>query len=123
MIGQLVWIKGDSHGDSLHDLDPVTRGVLRGNQGKGRSGSSAKSHDLAMIAEAASVQVRSQRNRLPYPHIRELRLLEVRIDPDLIERHHRHQGSSRADTLPELYRSVRYKTRHRRRKCSPAVVE
>src|ERR1700728_354049 len=34
MRRELLWIERDSHGQALHDLDPVPRGVLRRNERK-----------------------------------------------------------------------------------------
>ena len=56
-----------------------------------------------MIDHAASVQIGGQRHRLADAHRRQLRLLEVGVDPHLIERHDGHQREARAHALAELH--------------------
>ena len=47
-----------------------------------------------------------QRHRLPDAHRCELRLLEVGVDPDLVERHDRHQRRARTYALAKLHGAV-----------------
>ncbi len=121
MLLQLVRIEGDPHGYALHDLDPVASRVLRRKQREGRARSRSESSDRAVILHAASVHIAIERHRLPDTNIRELRLLEVRIDPYLVQRDHGHQGRAGADSLTELHASLCDESRDRRGKLRALV--
>ncbi len=71
----------------------------------------------------AAVQVRLQRDRLTDAHRGELRLLEVRIDPYLVERNDRHQRRTGRHALAELHRALRDVAGHGRRQLRARDVE
>src|SRR5439155_444255 len=81
----------------------------------GRTGTGAEAGDRAVDEQARAVQVGGESHRLANPHALELRLLEVRIDPHLIERHDRHQRRPGAHALPELHVAPRHETGYRGR--------
>ena len=80
-----------------------------------------KPDDLAVVVDLAAVEVGGQRHRLPDAHVGELRFLEVGIDPDLVERHDRHQRRARGDALPELHGALGDEARDRRRQLGARV--
>ena len=115
MRGELLGIERDAHRHALHDLDPVAGRILRRQEREGRTGTGAEAGDRAVEEQARAVQVGGESHRLANPHALELRLLEVRIDPHLIERHDRHQRRPGAHALPELHVAPRHETGYRRR--------
>src|SRR6202044_1486354 len=58
---------------------------------------------MAVEYHPRAVEVGCQRDRLSHAHGAELRLLEIGVDPNLIERHYRHQRRASADALAELH--------------------
>ncbi|MNN68853.1 hypothetical protein D3C81_1845920 [compost metagenome] len=110
MFGQLLGVDVDSHRYALHDLDPVAGGVLRRQQGKGAAGTGAEAVDGAAVLDAAAVQVGFDLDRLANAHIAQLGFLEVGVDPQLIQRNHRHQRGTRLHALAELYRTLGHVT-------------
>ena len=115
MRGELLRIERNAHRHPLHDLDPVAGRVLSGKQGESRSGSGAKADHLAVVLHASTIDIGFERDRLATAHVGELRLLEIGIDPHLVERHDGHQRGSGAHSLPKLDGALGYKSRYRRR--------
>src|SRR5882724_4521550 len=103
MLRNLMRIERNAHWHPLHDLDPVAGRVLRGQQREGGARAGAEPGYLAMITEAAAIKISTQGHGLADAHRGQLGLLEVRIHPDLVERHDRHQRRTGADALTELY--------------------
>src|SRR5690606_11946464 len=103
MLGQLLRVQLDPHRHALHDLDPVARGVLRRQQRERAAGTQAERGDLALVADAAAVQVGLDLDRLADAHARQLGLLEVGLHPHLLQRHHGHQGGARLHALAQLH--------------------
>src|SRR6266702_554242 len=102
MLRDLMRIERNAHRHPLHDLAPIASGVLRGQQRERRARTGTEPGHLAMITEATTVQVGNEGHRLYYAHAGQLRLLEVRVHPHLVEWHNRHQGSTGAHPLTEL---------------------
>src|SRR5258708_24866637 len=123
MLRYLMRIERNAHRHPLHDLDPVAGGVLRWQQRERGARTRTESGHLAMIAEAATVEVGSQDHRLSDAHAGELRLLEVSIHPYLIQRHNRHQGRTGADPLTELHSPTRNESRYWRWQNGPTVAK
>ena len=57
----------------------------------------------------------SKRHRLADAHLAQLHFLEVGLDPDLLQRDHRHQRRAGGDALADLHGALGHLTRHRRR--------
>src|ERR1700730_1744763 len=123
MLRYLMRIERNAHRHPLHDLDPVAGGVLSREQRERRARTRTESGHLAMITEAATVEVGSQGHRLSDAHAGELRLPEVRVDPYRIQRHNRHQGRTGADPLTKLHSPTRNKSRYRRWQNGPTVTK
>src|SRR5690606_18214252 len=85
MGGQLLRIQLDPHRHALHDLDPVARGVLRRQQRERAAGAEAEAGDLALVADAAAVQVGPDLDRLADAHAPQLGFLEVGLYPHLLQ--------------------------------------
>src|SRR4029078_7696317 len=77
----------------------------------------------AWDSAVAPVDVGTQRHRLADTHRSELRLLEVRVDPYLIERNDGHQRRSGTDALSALHRTLGDEARDRRRQRGAGVGE
>ena len=85
----------------LDDLDEVARGVLRGQEHQGLAGPLVKPV-IRPGTLSAPVHVDIDLGPLADPHVGELGLLEVGVDPDLGERADGHQGLAAATLLPGL---------------------
>ena len=123
MRGEFVGIERNAHRHTLDNLDPVTGGVLRWQERKSATGADAEALDLAVVGHVGTVEVGMQRHRLPDTHVAELRFLEIGIDPQLIERHHRHQRQAGLDALTDLYAALRDIAGNRRQQAAARVVE
>jgi hypothetical protein len=72
----------DADRHALHDLDPIAGRVLRRQDGEFRSGAGADAGDRALeIVIGIGVDV--DRHLLARPHIGEVGLLEIGLDPDI----------------------------------------
>src|SRR6267142_5410096 len=105
MLPQLGRVERDAHRHALDDLDPVSRGVLRGKEREGAAGAGAESGELAVIGDRAAIRVGDELHRLARAQIRQLAFLEIRVHPDLVERYDRHQRRAGADALAYLHRA------------------
>ena len=90
MLSQLIGIDMDTHRYTLHDLDPVTRRILRGQQGECAASTGTNAVDGAAVFHAAAIDIRFNIHRLTDAHFMQLGFLEVGINPQLIERNDRH---------------------------------
>ena len=92
--GVLAWIvslKLNPNRQPLYHFDEIAGGVLGRQQRQSRSGPHGKAGDPPVEYLPASVHVDIQIDRLADAQITQLRLLEIGIDPDLLERSDRHQ--------------------------------
>ena len=96
LLVRIVIFKLDADRQPLHDLDEVARGVLRRQQCEGRSGPHREAGDPAVEHLPVAVHVDIEIDGLADAQIAQLRLLEIGVDPDLVERADRHQA------LPDL---------------------
>ena len=69
---------------------------------------------LAVVFDLAAVEVGLELDRLSDTHLAQLHFLEVRVDPQRVERHDRHQRRARRDALAELHAALRDLAGHRR---------
>ena len=76
---------------------------------------------MAVIGDAAAIEIGSHRHRLAYAHVSQLHFLEIGVDPDIGQRHHRHQRRARRDLLAHLHRALGDHAIHRRHQ--PHVTE
>ncbi len=103
---QFLIIQRNTHGYTLHDLDPVARGVLRRQQRKRRAGTRAQPDHLAVEFRVAAIQVRADLRALANADVAQLAFLEVRVDPQIVQRHHGHQLLSWLHAVAELYAAL-----------------
>jgi hypothetical protein len=87
--------------DALHDLDEVAGGVLWWKQGEVRTRPSLKTIDMAE-QRAVRESVDMDCDRLPDMHMRQLRLLEIGNDIDLV-RDRGKQGLTRLHEVTHLH--------------------
>ena len=111
---ELLRIEQNAHRHALHDLDPVAGGVLRRQQRKGAAAAGGDADQVAVIRDAAAVQIGAHGHRLAGAHALELHFLEVGIDPHIVERHHRQQRRARRDPLADLHGALGDDAAHRR---------
>ena len=76
-------VEANAHRDALHDLHPVAAGVLRRQQRELLRRRRADALNGA-VPFRVRIGVHRHRDRLPRPHIGQLRLLRIRVDPDMI---------------------------------------
>ena len=106
MRGEFLRVERNAYWNALDHLDPVAGGILRRQQREGRAGTGAKTGNLAVVCDLAAVDIGNELDRLTDAHRRELRLLEVGVDPHLVERDDRHQRRTGAHALSELHRAL-----------------
>src|SRR5262245_43600545 len=109
----LAFVQDDLHRHPLDHLDEVAGRVFRRQQAESGAGGRGDAIDLAGEGFAA-VGVHFDSDALPWPHAFELGLLEVRRDPDRVERHDRHQWLAGLNDLPGLDRLAADDTARRR---------
>ena len=99
---QVRGVERDAHGHALHHLDPVAGGVLGRQQGEGAAGAGVQPGDGAVVGDRAAIQVGGHLDRLADAHLAQLAFLEVGFDPDLVQRHHRHERGAGGHALADL---------------------
>src|SRR5579863_2337125 len=97
----LPFVKADAHRDALHDLDVVAGGVLRRQQAEVCARRAGEAFHVTVVVAAVSIDV--DFHALARPHVPELCLLEVRRDPDVLERHQGHQRLSGHHVLADFH--------------------
>src|SRR3954468_11071821 len=102
---QVIWIlpglQVDLHGNALHDLHEVAGRVLRRQQAELGARGRGDAVDVPLELAAAE-RVDFDDGLLPRLHRLELRLLEVRGDPDAIQIDDRHERLPGLHDLPGL---------------------
>src|SRR5260370_31436614 len=106
MLVEVPRVHLNSHGKTLHYLDPVAGRVLSRQQCKRGPGPGRETNNLAAKCDRRTVDVRRERDWLPHPDIPELPFLEICVDPDLLKRHDRHQWRAWRYPLANLYRTL-----------------
>src|SRR3984893_3678214 len=110
--GILIFVEPDSHWEPLHNLHVVPRRVLRRKQAKERTSGARKALNFALVIAPEGVYPDGDCLARPYPF--ELRLLEVRGDPDVVHGNDHQQALSRLDAVPDLYGLSSDHAAHRR---------
>ncbi len=100
---EFIGIQENAHRQALHDLDPVPRGVLRGQQREGVAAARGDADQMAVVDHMVPVQVGVHGHRLAGAHALELPLFEVGIDPHIVERHHGEERRARRHALADLH--------------------
>src|SRR5262252_4545298 len=100
-LGILIGIQHDLDRHALHHLDEVPSRVFRRQQREPGAGGAGDAVDFAGEFLAAD-RVDLHGRPLARTHVLQLRLLEVRDDPHLVQRHDRHQRLARLDDLSWL---------------------
>ncbi len=113
-LGEVAVVDLDSHGHTLHHLDPVAGGVLGGQQGERRPGARGHAAHMAMENERAAIQIAAYLRRLSNAHVAQLHFLEVRIHPQSVQRNHRHERLAGLDVLAQLHAALGHVTAHGR---------
>ena len=114
MVGQFLRIERDAHRHALDDLDPVAGGILRRQQREGAARARAQALDMAVIGDTAAIDIGGDGHRLADAHVLQLHFLEIGVDPDIGQRHHRHQRRARRDLLADLDGALGDHAIHRR---------
>ena len=102
MLRQLLRIQTDAHRQTLHDLDPVARGILRRQYRERTAGARSQAQHPAVEVHPRAVHVDRHIRALADAQVAELVLLEVGIDPHRLDRQDREHLGSRGDLLTEL---------------------
>src|SRR5580698_8610436 len=89
MITILARFENNLHGHALNDFYVVSRGILRRQKTKQRSGGPRDAIDMPVVG--AAVRVKLDLGFLAHPHVLQLSFFEVRRNPDLVQRHHGEQ--------------------------------
>src|SRR6202161_423773 len=94
---RIVVLEVDANRQSLHHLDEVAGGVLRRQQRQSRSGTLGKAGNAPLEHVAVAIHVDIEIDRLADTQVTQLRLLEIGVNPDFMERTDRHE------TLTDLH--------------------
>src|SRR5882724_3018854 len=89
VVSVLSWLENNLYRNPLDDLDVVARSIFRWQQAEQRS--RRASNAIHMTSESPAVRIHVNLCFLPSLHVPELRLFEVRSNPDLVERNHGQQ--------------------------------
>src|SRR5262245_13050801 len=95
----VVRIEIDPDGQALDDLHEIAGGVLRRQQGEGLTGPHGEAADVTLELAAAAIHVHLAAHLLADAQVRQLRFLEVGIDPDFRERADSHQTLPHGDVV------------------------
>ena len=95
----------DAHRHALHDLGEVAGRVVRRQQREHRAGGRRDAHHGA-VDRVAAQRVDRDRHRLAGLQLAELRLLEVRVDIDRIERHQAREPLARLHVVADLHGAI-----------------
>src|SRR5271156_1423630 len=108
--GFFLWngIEDDFHGNALHHLHVVSRGVFRREQAQHRASGSGDGIDMA--AKHAAVGIDTDLRLLPRLQVAQLRFLKVRGDPHILQRHHHQQALTKLYNLAGFHLFVRSHT-------------
>ena len=104
---RVVSLELDADRQPLHHLDEVAGGVLRRQQRQRRSGPHREAGNAALEHVSAAVHVDIEIDRLADTQVAQLRLLEIGIDPDLVERADRHEILADLDIIARIDVSAR----------------
>ena len=104
---RIVVLEVDPNRQSLHHLDEIAGRVLRRQQRQRRSGPLGKAGNAPLEHMAAAVHVDIEIDRLADAQVAELRLLEIGVDPDLVERADRHEALADLDIVARIDVSAR----------------
>src|SRR5258706_1693944 len=102
MLSVLILIEPNSHRDPLQYFHVVSGRVLWRKQTEKRTGRAWKTLHFPLVVASESVDANC--HRLATPHPFELRLFEVRGDPDVVQWNNDEQALSRLDAVTELNR-------------------
>jgi hypothetical protein len=117
MLVELVIVQRNADGHALNDLDPVACRVLRRQQREHAACACTQANHLAVIFDAAAVNIRRNVYRLTNADMAQLIFLEVRVDPQVVQRNDRHQLLTGRDAATQLHATLRDVTGDGRNDC------
>src|SRR6185503_21306718 len=112
MLRVLTGIETDANRNALHDLDVVAGRIVGRQQAESRAGRRGQTLNLS-IERLATVRVSTNRDALAGTDVFDLRLLEVRRDPDTLERNQRHQRLPGLNLLTDFHGLLANRAFHR----------
>ncbi len=101
MVLVLVGLEDNFYGYALHYLHVIARSIFRRQQTESCTGGAGNA--LHMTVVFARKGIHGNRGALSGMHVCELRLLEIRRDPDIVERNNGEQCLARLDVLSDLH--------------------
>src|SRR4029077_20568784 len=102
MLSILILIEPNSHGETLHYFHVVSGRVFWRKQTEKRTARAWKTLPFPLVVPSESVD--ANRHKLARSHPFQLRLFEVRGDPDVVQWNNDEQALSRLDAVTELNR-------------------
>src|SRR5882757_428432 len=99
MFGILIFIEPNSHGEPLHHFHVIPGRVFRRKEAKERTSGAREAFYFPLVIAPEGVD--ADRDRLTRPHPFELRLFEVRSDPNVVHRYDHKQALSRLNAVTE----------------------
>jgi hypothetical protein len=117
----LTGINANPRGKSLHNLDVVAAGVFRREETEERPRRAG--HVLYRAVESSAKAVYVEVDGFTGAHAAELRLLEVRGDPDVVDGNNREQRLAGLDSISDLDCLVSDNAADRSVNCGVAQVE
>src|ERR1700735_63745 len=100
VIGILSWVELDSHRQALHHLHVVAGRVFGRQQAEAIAARTRQVPDVALVVATEGIDVDA--DALATMHPRELRLLEISSDPDVVGLGHEHERLSGFDPRAKL---------------------
>ncbi len=99
VLDRVIIIQLDPHGQTLHDLHEIARGVFRRQERQRGAGAHLEARDVALELLVTAVHIDVQVDGLADPEGGQLRLFEVGVDPDFRQRAHGHQALPGGDVV------------------------
>src|SRR5215475_13594825 len=102
MLWVLIWIEANPHRQSLYDFNEVAASILGRQKAEQSSSRTGEIFHRSFVITTERIDV--DRNRLAGPHVLQLSFLEIRSDPDIVERNKREQTLPRLNPLAKFDR-------------------
>src|SRR6266481_655715 len=101
MLGILIAVETNPHGQPLHVFEKVAAGILERQKAEQRSGGARQIFDSALVIPPKCIHMDT--HGLTWAHVLKLSFLEVGGHPDIVDGNDGKQTLSRLNSLAEFY--------------------